>query len=191
MSVDTLIRHYFNAFNERRFAQGAALFAPESRFAWIPFGDPRRGEEGYRDFIERWVAAFPNAQLRIERVEQRGDRRCEIEVLATGTHAGTLDMGVYCFKPTQITIALRARQVFEFEGEQIVYTSLSMDSQELTRRLTTLDAGALETHLARIVQLRSAIAEAVSDERRLREVAEQLGRELDAARRILRPYYSR
>lgn len=191
MSADTLIRHYFNAFNERRFAQGAALFASESRFAWIPFGDPRQGEDGYRDFIERWAGAFPNAQLRIEHVEQRGDRGCEVRVLVTGTHAGSLELGIYRFEPTQATIAVRARQVIEFEGEQIVYTSLSMDTQELMRQLTTLDTRALDAQLERIVRLQSALREAGTDTQRVRDVADQLGREIDVARHMLRPYYHR
>jgi predicted ester cyclase len=191
MSADRLVRHYVDSFNERRFADAAALFAPDSRFTWIPFSDPRQGQDGYAEFVERWGAAFSQAQLRIERVEQRGDRMCEVNLLATGTHIGTLVMGVFHFTPTHTNIAVPMKHVFEFVDESIVYASLSVDSQELVRQLTTLNLSALDAHLGQIVGLRSELATANGDDRRLTELADRLGRELDAARRLVRPYYRR
>ena len=32
-----------------------------------------------------WVEAFPDGQLRIDQVEQRGDTICEVNLVATGT----------------------------------------------------------------------------------------------------------
>jgi hypothetical protein len=191
MSADRLVRHYVDCFNARHFAQAAALFAPHSRFTWIPFSDPRHGPDGYAEFVERWGAAFARAQLGITRVEQRGDHACEVNLLATGTHIGTLVMGVFQFTPTQADIAVPMRHVFEFAGEAIVYASLSVDSHELVRQLTTLNLTALDAHLEHIVRLRSELGAVHGDDRRVAELADRLGGELDAARRLVRPYYRR
>lgn len=141
--------------------------------------------------MERWGAAFSHAQMRIEHVEQRGDRMCEVDLLATGTHIGTLVMGALHFTPTHAQIAVPMRHVFDFVDEKIVYGSLSVDSQELIRQLTTLNLPALDAHLDQIARLRSELAGVNSDDRRLTELADRIGRELDAARRLVRPYYRR
>jgi hypothetical protein len=190
LSADDLIRRYVDGFNARRFGDVAELFGTDARFAWIDFADPKPAREGFREFVERWAGAFLHSRLRIEHVEPRGASLVEVDLLATGTHIGTLDMRMYHFEPTQVKVALPVRQLFEFTDAQIAYTSISVDLQQLVRQLTTLNVSALDSHLEEIGRLRSELA-GQAEEGRVRELAERLGRELDAARRILRPYYRR
>jgi hypothetical protein len=105
LSANDLIWRYVDGFNTRRFADVAALFGTDARFAWIDFADPKPAQEGFREFVERWGGAFLNSHLRIERVAPRGGGLVEVDLLATGTHIGTLDMRMYHFAPTQLTIA--------------------------------------------------------------------------------------
>jgi len=66
---------------------------------------------------------------------------------------------------------------------------VSVDAQEIVRQLTRLDLAALDAHLDQIVRLRAELTDAPPGDGRLRELTERLGRELDAARHVLRPYF--
>src|SRR5205823_5070558 len=96
---DALIRHYYACFNERRVAEAVTLFADDAILEHIPFGQVQRGGTGYIRFVESWLAAFANAALTLEHVEQRNHTMCEVYLVATGTHVGVLDVGIYQFKP--------------------------------------------------------------------------------------------
>jgi len=60
--------------------------------------------------------------------------------------------------------------------------------QELIQQLTIIDYAALTRHLDRIADLRLELAQSTDLERK-RDVAQRLGRELDATRHVIRPYF--
>src|SRR5262245_371067 len=189
---DALIRQYYDCFNQRRFRDAAALFARDVVVEHPPFQAQQQGSEAFFAFAEMWVEAFPDGQLRIDQVEQRGDTICEVNLVATGTHEGTLKLGAYgVFKPTRAQLKLRVRQLFEVRFERITFSSLSFAVQGLVRQLARVDFPALVTSLERLNELRLALVAAVGDERRRLELSERLGAELDAARRALRPHFAR
>jgi hypothetical protein len=191
MNCDRLIHEYVNCFNESRFEDAARLFAGESRFVWISFSDPLRGRDGFLEFARRWTDAFSNGRLEIDRIGNRGDGACTVDLVATGTHSGILEMGNYRFMPTHGSVNIRLHHLFEGANDRFTYASVSLESRALIRQLTTLDLPALDAHLDQIGRLRAELAGAAPDESRLRELGERLGRELDAARHILRPYFRR
>ena len=188
---DALIRHYYQCFNERRFADAAAMCADDALVENIPIGQPQRGPAGYLRFAEAWVGAFPNAVLSVKRAEQRRDTMCEVYLLATGTHRGILDLGVYRFKPTGVETRLHMRELLDIRDGKIVMSTLSVDLNDLINQLTTLDYDELARRLERIRALSDELSGAVGDAARQREVTDRLGPELDAARRALRPHFNR
>jgi predicted ester cyclase len=189
---DALIRQYYDCFNERRFREAIGLFARDATVEHPPFRHAQQGSEAFLEFAEMWVQAFPDGQLRIDQVQQRGDTICEVNLVATGTHQGTLNLGAYgVFKPTNVQLHLRLRQLFEVRFERITFSSLSFDVQGLVRQLAQVDFPSLLFSLERVNELRLALVSAGADERRRQELAERLGPELDAARHALRPHLSR
>jgi len=189
---DGLIRQYYDCFNQRRFQDGVALFARDAVVEHPPFHHAQQGSEAFLEFGAMWVEAFPDGQLRIDQVEQRGDTICEVNLVATGTHQGTLKLGAYgVFKPTHAQLNLRLRQLFEVRFERITFSSLSIDVQGLVPQLARVDFPALLELLDRLNELRVAMVDAGSDERALSELADRLGAELDAARHALRPHFAR
>jgi predicted ester cyclase len=187
-SPDSLIRFYYDCFNQRRGAEAARLFTDS---AVLDFMQPTVWTTGFDEFEERWHRAFPDGVLTVERVEQRNERMCEVDLIGIGTHLGTLDFGIYQFKPTGARTHIRLRQLFEFHEGKIAFSSLSFDHQDFIRQLTRLDRSALIFHLDRIVHLRETLATLLDNPQREREILEQLGRELDGARKQLRPYFYR
>jgi SnoaL-like domain len=184
------IRGYYACFNERRFRDAAAMFTSDAIVLHIPFGQSERGARAYLRFAETWIRAFPDAVLAVERTGSRGDTLWDVDLLATGTHLGPLELGSFgTFKPTGAQTTLRMRELLDFRDGQIVFSSLSMEVQDVIQQLTIVDYAALMRHLDRIGRLRLELAETADDADRQRDVAQRLGRELDATRHVVRPYY--
>jgi len=178
----TLIEEYYRAFNERRFADAAAPFAPNAEIEFVP-RQRECGRAGYERFARWWIAAFPNAKFTIERIERRGETMYEVYLLATGTHRGLLDFGAYRFRPSGADAALHIRELLDIREGQITASVLTVDLNDLVDQLTSVDYDELATRVDRICVLGDELAEAVGQSSRKRDVANQLGVELDAARR--------
>src|SRR5438552_2021062 len=186
MTSDSLIRRFYDCFNERRFTDARGLFADEATFEAMPWEEPLRGPGGFVQFAERWCTAFPDAHMMVARVEQRGVSMCEVDLTATGTHLGVFELGAYKFKPTLTPVSLRLRQLFEVHDGRITLSSLSFDLHSFVSQLTTVDFSAVETHLSAMNRLREELVGA-GDELGRRAVADRLVVEIDALRKALRP----
>jgi predicted ester cyclase len=189
--IDALIRRYYACFNERRFRDAASLFANDALLEHIPFGQQSRGIDGYVRFATAWLAAFPDGTFALDRVERRTEMMFEVHLLATGTHLGIFDIGIYQFKPTSRKATLRLRELLSIRDEKIYASTLSFDLNDLISQLSTVDYTELTARLERVRRLHDELLRAEGDAARERDVADRLGPELDAARRALRPHYNR
>ena len=81
-----------------------------------------------------------------------------------------------------------ARELFQVEDGQFRFASLTFDLHDLVRQLATVDTARLQEHIARIGQLGDLLA-AETDATRQRELIDRLGRQLDEARHVVRPYF--
>jgi predicted ester cyclase len=187
---DRLIRRYYAAFNERRLADAAALFT-EHAVIEAPFEPPQEASAGYRRVAEAWIHAFPDGQLTIQEVAQRNETMCEVYLIATGTHRGEHTCGIYRFPPTGVQARLHLRELLDIRAGQITRSTLAIDLNDLIRQLGTVDYTTLRQRLDRIRALGEALGYAADDRVRQRDIADQLGLELDAARKALRPHFHR
>ena len=187
----SLVREYYAAFNERRIPDASRLFAIDATLEHLPFAQTFRGPDAYTQFAQLWLRAFPDAVLRIEHIEPRGDTISEVDLVAEGTHVGVLALGpLGSFKPTGQRVAIRIRELLELRGGRIGYSCLSFDTQALIRQLAAIDYAQLTTHIDQLSALRENLSQHGDAERR-RVVVEQIGRELDAARLVVRPWFRR
>lgn len=115
----------------------------------------------------------------------------DVGLVATGTHQGALDLGGWLFKPTNAVVTLRLRELLEFRDSRIASSSLSFDLQAIVEQLAKVDSVKLLDQLARIRRLGEELARVQRSPIPPRDVIEQLGRELDAARHTVRPYFKR
>jgi hypothetical protein len=92
--TDQLIRDYYRCFNERRIPDAGLLFAPDAVLEMPPFVQRAHGYAAYAHFAETWLRAFPDAVFTMERMEQHNETMCEVDIIATGTHSGPLDLVV-------------------------------------------------------------------------------------------------
>ena len=192
-TCEAVVRQLYAAFNARRFDEAAALFQDDAVLEHVPLGRQQRGPSGYLEFVGMWLNAFPDATVDVDRVSYRGGHRCEVDLRATGTHRGPLDLGGYgLFKPTGAVGELRLRQMAEIDGGRIAFSSLSFDVQDIVQQLVSVDVPALLKRLDRVRDLQARLAAVPPDDMQAqRAVLDRLGAELDAARRIARPYFDR
>jgi hypothetical protein len=188
-----IVQRLFAAFNARDLEEAAALFAPDATFEYAAPGRQKCGGAGYLDFARKWVGAFPDAVLTIEAITPRTGTTVEIDVLASGSHQGPLDLGGYgLFKPSGTMGRLRLRQIFETRDGLITYSALSFDVHDIVQQLTVVSVPKLLDHLKRVQQLGERLAQTSADQLvERRSLIDRLGAELDAARRVVRPYFDR
>lgn len=190
-STERLIRGYYAAFNERRLSEAAGLFADDAVLEQLPRQHQLRGGPGYLQFANAWLAAFPDGTFTAQRVAPRSNRTHEIALLFTGTHLGALEFGGWVFKPTNGKAVLRLRELLEVRADQLAYSSVSFDLQEMIEQLTRVDHSRLVEHIGHLRQLGDELTSAQGDATRTRDVVDRLGLELDAARHVVRPYFRR
>ena len=186
-----LIAEFYTCFNERRFAEAAAMFAETALVEHSAVHRTMQGGDGYLTFAKMWCQGFPDAAVSVEQVTMRSEGMYEIELLARGTHLGNLDLGGgWLFRATGATAALRMRQLLQVENDRFTYSTLSFDLQDIVQQLVTVDEARLIELTRRIHKLGLALAGAATFVDR-RNALQRLGIELDEARHVLRPYYKR
>jgi predicted ester cyclase len=185
------IRAYYTCFNERRFADAAAFFANDAVVEMVPFQSRERGGAAYQRFANIWASAFPDAIVSVDEVTDRSRGVFEVALTVTGTHAGDLAMGGCVFRPTGVRTVLRVRELLEFKDDLIAVACLSFDLQELAHQLARVDDTQLLMHLSRLRYLEERLRSAPAESDRRHDVLDAIGRELDAARHVVRPYFSR
>ena len=136
-SSEELIRRYYQFYNERRIQEGAALFAPDAVLEHAPYGGPPgHGPAGYIASAERSFVAFPDAHLDVLGIQPHGESTFDVDLLATGTHQGLLDLGGYGrFEPTGLRVRVPHREVIEIRNGLIVYAIVTLDVDSLLAQL--------------------------------------------------------
>lgn len=190
---EAVIRRLYDAFNARALDEAATLFTEDALIEHAATGRQQRGGAGYADFARMWIGAFPDARLNVEAITPRGPGTVEVDLIATGTHEGPLDLGGYgLFKPSGTRGNLHLRQTVELHDGRIAYSGLSFDVHAIVQQLVVVSVPKLLDQLKRVQQLGARLAETPAEQvMERRSLIDRLGAELDAARRIVRPYFDR
>jgi hypothetical protein len=190
--AEGVVRLFYDLFNEQRFADAAALFSEDAVLEHAPLRRQQRGANGFLEFARMWTQAFPDAALAVDRIGSRDGVTFEIDLVGRGTHLGPLDIGGGgVFKATGTSATLRLRQILEIRDGRIVFSNLSFDLQDIIHQLVTVDVTKLLDGIRRIHALGEKLMRTSPDDVfERRNLIERLGRELDATRRTVRPYFN-
>jgi hypothetical protein len=137
------------------------------------------------------LRAFPDAVVSPERITPVGNSAYEVDLNATGTHQGALDLGGWVFRPTGAHATFRLRESLQLRGDKIAFSSVSLDVHDIVDKLAKCDVPALLAHVEQLQQLAADLRAATHDAAATRSLTERIGQELDAARHVVRPYYRR
>lgn len=186
-----IIRRYYACFNERRFADAAAMFTEDAVLEQVPFQCRERGPAAYRLYAEVWIRAFPDLTVEIADVTALPNGAVEAQLVATGTHLGDLAIGGCVFRPTGVDTTLRLRELIEFRGDRLAASIVSFDLQELANQLARVDDTQLLMHLSRLRYMEGQLRNVAPHSEHRLTLLDSIGRELDSARRVVRPYFAR
>jgi len=187
-TAEELIRAHYADFNERRLDAVLSRFAEDAHIEHIT----RRVGQGpgeYALFLARFLEAFPDAHVTVEEIQAKGRGFYDVRLLAAGMHTGTLVFGARLFRSTGFEVRLPARELFQVVNDRFRFASVSFDLHDLVRQLSRVDTDAVLQSVGRIRQLGDELERAGDNPMRTRELIERLGRELDEARHVVRPYF--
>lgn len=137
MTPEQLIRQYYDYFNARRFEDASRMLAPDAHLETQALGWRQDGSAGYVTFTRRWLSAFPDGRVTVERIDQVGDSWYEVSLIGEGTHEGDFDMGALgTFRPTHRHLRVRFRHIVELRDSRIASSALSFDTQDLVRQFS-------------------------------------------------------
>jgi len=133
--LEAFTRQYYRLFNERRFEEAEACVDPQAVFIYPAAKEHIVGRAAYRELVQRWAQAFPDASLMIVRV-QVSDDTARTDWIATGTQEGVLDLpGLPGISPTHRQAELPMRETIRVVNGLIVESRMEFDPDELRRRL--------------------------------------------------------
>jgi hypothetical protein len=136
VSAHALIRQFYTFYNERKIEQAAALFSSNAVIEHAPFGRQETGPAAYAASAQRSFIAFPDAHIEVLSISDHGETTYDIELVATGTHRGLLDLGDYGhFEATGVHVTVPHREVLEIHDGQITYASVTLDVTGLIAQL--------------------------------------------------------
>jgi CheY-like chemotaxis protein len=125
------IRRLYDFFNDRRFAEAAAMFHDGMRGIEHPLG-----REGFIAFANGWVGAFPDAWMTVVSIEPQQAGEYHANVMAVGTHLGDLSFANgEVLRPAKRPLRIAMRHTIRFAADRIASSALSFDSADLTRQL--------------------------------------------------------
>ena len=88
LSDEQIARLGYDAWNDRDYDRGAALFAENGEIVNVPLGTTYRGRDGYLQFVRGWAASFPDGKIEIRNVVAASGSFA-VEFTAHGTDAAT------------------------------------------------------------------------------------------------------
>ena len=136
MTDDEVIHAYYEHFNARRLGDAATLLAEDAHLEHEHLDMVGQGSDSYARFARRWLDAFPDLQLTIERIDHLRDEWHEVYLVGEGTHEGDFDMGALgLVKATYRRGRMRLRHLLRVHDGRIASSTLSFDTSDLIRQI--------------------------------------------------------
>lgn len=131
---ETLFRNLYAAFNTRKFDDTAKLVSDKFEWRDVATGEVYRGPAGARQFMERWVKAFTDAKIDIQRIVAT-DEVVVGEFIGRGTHSGTLESPAGAIPATNRKVELACCEVATVENGKIRSGSTYYDTATMLHQL--------------------------------------------------------
>lgn len=129
-----LIRSHYEAVNHGDIDAGAMLV--DRNFEWtnVPLNLKKRGQSGYREFLDLWLKALPDANVDIKSI-QANDDWVVVEFTGKGTNSGPFNGPEGPIMPTNKHIEVQFCELFQVKNGKIIRGKLYFDAASLMRQL--------------------------------------------------------
>lgn len=129
-----VVRAHYALFNKRDFDQAAILNTPDATWVNVATGETFRGPEGYRQFVQGWATAFPDAVVEVIHLVADEDGAAA-EFIGRGTHNGPLKGPAGEIPPTGRAIEMPFCEVFRMREGKVAGVRLYFDAATMMRQL--------------------------------------------------------
>ena|SRR5947209_1039566 len=133
----TLVRAHYDAFNRRDLDQAVAMVSDGVKWTNIPFDMTFDGRNGYRQFLENWTNALPDAKIEIINLIA-GEEWIAVECIGRGTHNGPLVGPNGTIDPTHKKLEMKFCELHRVVDGQITEGRTYFDGTSMMRQLGVL-----------------------------------------------------
>jgi predicted ester cyclase len=131
LPLEHIAREYYDLFNARRFDEAELLVSSHAGFHYPHTRETLIGRAGYRELVNLWMVAFPDAEISIVDMTVRGSR-VVVNLMGRGTHKGPLTFGGPLeLEPTGRRGELAFSDTLDIQQGQIVESWLRFDIQAM------------------------------------------------------------
>jgi steroid delta-isomerase-like uncharacterized protein len=123
-----------DSFNNRNTEQALLLFSDDAQWMDMCTQKVFRGKEGYRQFDQAWLTAFPDGKVEIKDI-MVSDDRIVVEYIGRGTQTGPLTGPEGVLQPTGKHVELPMCDIMQIKSGLIVSGRTYYDSATLMRQL--------------------------------------------------------
>lgn len=124
----------YDAFNTKDVERALAQYAGNVEIVSVPMGMTFHGHDGYKQFIQGWMEAFPEGKVEVIHMVAN-DNGVVTEFRGRGSHTGPLASPAGPIPPTGRSIDVHFCEVLEIEGGKIVKDRLYFDAATMMRQL--------------------------------------------------------
>ena len=135
----TLVRAHYDVFNRRDLDKAVAMVSDTVKWTNIPFDMTFDGRDGYRQFLENWTNALPDAKIEIVNLIV-GEEWIAAECIGRGTHNGPLVGPNGTIDPTHKKLEMKFCELHRVVDGQITEGRTYFDGTSMMRQLGVLPA---------------------------------------------------
>ena len=132
--TEELVRANVDYFNDRELDEGQRHVTADFEWTVVPFDKSYRGPKGYRESMQLWIDAFPDARCEITRVIAQGNF-VVVEFRGKGTHNGALEGPQGKIAPSGKRVDLPLVDVYEFKDDKVCRGRTYFDAATMLRQL--------------------------------------------------------
>jgi steroid delta-isomerase-like uncharacterized protein len=130
-----IVQNIHPLWNDREFDRILSeMIAEDVEWTNVPTGQTFRGHEGFREFMQGWADAFPDAKTE-DTAAYAGEEFGVTEFVGRGTHEGPLKSPAGEIPPTGRSVEFNLCEVYEFRDGKIVKGRNHFDSLGLMTQL--------------------------------------------------------
>lgn len=129
-----IARRLFEAFNDRHIEDGIGLVSEDLLWRDLPLDLTLGGKGGYRQWVEGWLAAFPNARVEMGNIVEN-EGWVAVEGIARGVQSGMMVLPGREVGPTGRAVELPFSLVMQIVRGRIFRARIYYDAATLLRQL--------------------------------------------------------
>jgi steroid delta-isomerase-like uncharacterized protein len=129
-----LARLIYDSFNTPEFDKTVSMIADNLEWRNIPFNETYQGKNGYREYFQNWLDAFPDGKPEITKVINAGNI-VVVEFIGRGTHKGAHKSQMGEIPPTNRRAEIPFCDILEFRDGMLVKARSYFDAATMMRQL--------------------------------------------------------